>query len=151
MESLMKNKCVGLLIILLIGSLVYANERDKETKPPSLIATIAIPVSAKGSRTTFRFIVRNTGDSPTGVNDPFVDSTRLWVIYPDGKKVDFGGWKEGLIPRKLDGGKERSWTIDLQDRNRAELTQLNLKQKGQYTIYFSVGNIESNKVIVVRD
>ena len=115
-----------------------------EHQPPDddISARILVPLS--GNKTTFRFVIRNNTSKVVGVNHPFVDGTRLLVVYPDGKKGDLGGWKEGLRPDPLSPGKQKHWDVDLRD-------WIQFKQNGEYTISFSANKHESNGIVLVKE
>ena len=91
--------------------------------------------------TTFRFQVTNGGIERISVTAPFANDTRLFVLFPNGKKQSYGNWKEGLLPIDIEPGKTHSWEIDISEH-------LRYPKKGYCTIWFTVGNAQSNKLKV---
>lgn len=113
-----------------------------EPNPPGLEATIGIPLA--GNRTTFRFQIANNGREVVPVNYPFANETTLFQTSPDGKTQSYGIWKENLLPIMLQPGTSQSWDIDINPL-------VKFPEKGKYMVWFEVGKVESNRIIVGQD
>jgi hypothetical protein len=113
-------------------------------EPPIKKITPVLTVPTSGSKTTFRFIVRNEGGKPATVDGPFANQTRLIVQFPDGKTKEVFNWKEGRTPEPLQPGKSVQWDVDITNH-------FEMKDSGLYRTSFSVNGTESNQIIVVKD
>jgi hypothetical protein len=121
-----------------------APDAHDDAQPPIKKITPVLTVPTSGSKTTFRFIVRNEGGKPATVDGPFANQTRLLVQFPDGKKKEVFNWKEGARPETLQPGKLVQWDVDITNH-------VEMKDSGWYRISFSVNGTESNQIIVVKD
>jgi hypothetical protein len=137
----MKRIFTSLLVIFAVSGVVHA---VKPEPPKEKIAPVlSVPLS--GTKTTFRFIVRNDGKKPVVVYSPFANLTRLIVTFPNGKQKKIGNWKEmERPPDPLQPGKSIQSDVDI-------LNWVEMKEKGDYKISFSVNGIESNHIIVTKD
>ena len=145
MELAMRPKEFGKKSQVLQRQTAPAPDDDDDAQPPIKKITPVLTVPTSGSKTTFRFIVRNEGDKPATVYGPFANQTRLLVQFSDGKKKEVFNWKEGARTREpLQPSKSVQWDVDITNH-------VEMKDSGWYRISFSVNGTESNQIIVVKD
>jgi hypothetical protein len=136
----MKN---AMLLAILVSVATVALAVKPEPPKEDLRPIIAIPLS--GEKTTLRFIVQNRGDKPAVVYGPFENQTRLVVVHPNGEKKELFYWKEmERAPDPLAPGKSLQWDMDI--------TQwVEMKEKGTYTVSFTVNGTSSDQLQFVKD
>jgi hypothetical protein len=78
----MKRILIATMIIFSVSMAVHAVKPE----PPKEKITPLITIPMSGTKTTFRFIIRNDGDKPVIVYGAFANLTRLIVTFPDGKQ-----------------------------------------------------------------
>jgi hypothetical protein len=134
-----------LIAILIVITAVCSSADAVKPPPPKQTITPILKVPTTGTKTTFRFVIRNDSKKPVIVYGPFANLTRLVVTFPNGKQEKIGNWKEMAgPPDPLQPGKSIESDVDI-------LKWVEMKEKGDYKISFSVNGIESNQIVVTKD
>ena len=137
----MMKRMMFVAILVGVASILFAvkPEPPKEDLRP----VIVIPLS--GEKTLLRFIVQNRGDKPAVVYGPFANQTRLVVVHPNGEKKEHFNWKEmERPPDPLAPGKSLQWDVDI-------APWVEMKEKGTYTVSFTVNGTSSDQLQFVKD
>ncbi len=128
----------GILTVFFTAALVGPANADRQP----IEARLEIPLS--GTKTTFRFSVRNNDTKSYLLDAPFANNTRLFVKGPTGGSQEFGSWKEGLTPNVIDAGFTKNWDIDIS-------SHVKFTSKGTYVVWFQVRDVRSNTISIVKD